>query len=139
MAAILQLLIASFFIHTLLLIIFERAHKTLAAMIDLLDSIALVSEDAKVTLYRSELSEREIERVKTYMEIIEEKLKMITEDIRIEFMDGQFALVEFCNLMSKEADALIVFQALKKIENDAQRITLSLCKQASNVLIFPPL
>ncbi|MFX0182899.1 MAG: hypothetical protein ACFE95_07440 [Candidatus Hodarchaeota archaeon] len=100
---------------------------------------ALVSVKAKVTLYHSELSEKEIERVKTYMEIIEERLKVITEDIIIEFMDGQFALVEFCNLMSKEADALIVFQAIKKIEDDAQRITLSLCNQASNVLIFPPL
>ncbi len=100
---------------------------------------ALISEDAKVTLYISELSENEIERVKMYMEIIEEKLKKFTQDFRIEFMDGQFALVEFCNLMSKEADALVVFQALKKIENDAQRITLSLCNQASNVLIFPPL
>ncbi|UCG04455.1 MAG: hypothetical protein JSW11_10820 [Candidatus Heimdallarchaeota archaeon] len=73
------------------------------------------------------------------MEIIEEKLKSFTEDIRIKFMDGQFALKEFCNLMSEEADALILFQALKIIENDAQRIILSLCNQTSNVLIFPPL
>lgn len=100
---------------------------------------ALISSDAKVTLYHAELSEKEIERVKTYMEIIEEKLKIFTQDLRIKYMDGQFALVDFCNLMSKEPDALIVFQALKRVENDAQRITLSLCNQASNVLIFPPL
>ncbi|MFX0173747.1 MAG: hypothetical protein ACFE9L_17840 [Candidatus Hodarchaeota archaeon] len=100
---------------------------------------ALVSMNTKVSLYLSELSEKEIERVKTYMKIIEERLKMITEQFRIEFTDGQFTLIEFCNLMSKEVDTLIVFQALKKIENDAQRIILSLCNQVSNVLIFPPL
>jgi hypothetical protein len=97
----------------------------------------LASVSGKVSLYLSELSEKEIERVRTYMEIIEERLKMIAEQISIEFMDGQFNLIEFCNLMSKEVDTLIVFQVLKKIENDAQRITLSLCNQASNVLIFP--
>ncbi|MFX0014801.1 MAG: hypothetical protein ACFFB2_00625 [Promethearchaeota archaeon] len=100
---------------------------------------ALIAGDAKVTLYLSELSEKKIERIKTYMEIIEEKLKNITEEISIEFMDGQFNLMEFCNLMSKESDALIVFQAMRTIENDAQRIILSLCNQTSNVLIFPPL
>ncbi|MFX0051811.1 MAG: hypothetical protein ACFFAJ_13855 [Candidatus Hodarchaeota archaeon] len=99
----------------------------------------LTSVSAKVSLYLSELSEKEIERVRTYMEIIEERLKIITEQINIEFVDGQFNLIEFCNLMSKEADTLIVFQALKKIENDAQKITLSLSNQASNVLIFPSL
>jgi len=99
---------------------------------------ALVSKHVKVTLYFSELSEKEIERVKTYTEIIEERIKMFTEEIIIEFMDGQFTLVEFCNLMAKEVDTLIIFQALKKIEKDAQRITLSLCNLASNVIILPP-
>ncbi|MFX0182892.1 MAG: hypothetical protein ACFE95_07405 [Candidatus Hodarchaeota archaeon] len=44
---------------------------------------------------------------------------MITDDIKIKFMDGQFTLAEFCNLMSKEADALIVFQTLMKIKDEA--------------------
>jgi hypothetical protein len=100
---------------------------------------ALITQDAKVTLYRSELSDKEIERIKTYMDIIEEKIKIYTEDFKIEFIDGQFTLIDFCNLMSKEADTLIVFHALKKNENDAQRIILSLSNQASNVLIFPPI
>jgi hypothetical protein len=54
-------------------------------------------------------------------------------------MDGQFALVDFCKVISKEQDALIVFRALKWFEDDVQRINLSLCSLESNILIFPPL
>ena len=100
---------------------------------------ALISSNANISLYHAKLSRKEIERVKTYMEIIEDRLKTFTEDFGINFMEGQFALVDFCNLMSKEPDSLIVFQALKGFENDVQRITLSLCSLESNMLIFPPL
>ena len=100
---------------------------------------AFISSNTEVTLYHAKLSEKEIKRVKTYMEILEEKLKTFTEEFRIKYMDGQFALVDFCKVISKEQDALIVFRALKRFEDDVQRITFSLCSLESNILIFPPL
>lgn len=100
--------------------------------------IALLSSDAHITAFHSDLDEKELERVELYLEIMKRRLEKDDRRITMDVNEETIFLKEFCARMSKEANSLIVFQVLKGLEDDAKRISNTLCSQTSNVLIFPP-
>ncbi|MHA2225819.1 MAG: hypothetical protein ACXAC8_11480 [Candidatus Hodarchaeales archaeon] len=101
--------------------------------------IALVEDYAQIDVYYSKLvEEKELKRIKIFFNIIKDKLEEDNKKIKLQINQGPIYLKEFCSIIPKEPDSLIVFQAIKKIENDAEVITSSLCSQNSNALIFPP-
>jgi len=101
--------------------------------------IALIEDNAQIDVYYSKLvEEKELKRIKSFFNIIQNKLEEDNKKIKIQLNQGPIYLKEFCSIIEKEPDSLIVFQAITKIENDAEVITASLCPQNSNALIFPP-
>ena len=74
---------------------------------------------------------------KTVQNIIKERLEDDNRKIELQLIQGPIYLKDFCSIIEKEPDSLIVFQAITKIENDAEIITASLCLQNTNALIFP--
>jgi hypothetical protein len=101
--------------------------------------IALVEDYAQIDVYYSKLvEEKELKRIKIFFNIIKDKLEEDNKKIELQINQGPIYLKDFCSIIPKEPDSLIVFQAIKKIENDAEVITFSLCSQNSNALIFPP-
>jgi len=101
--------------------------------------IALIEDNAQIDVYYSKLvEEKELKRIKIFFNIIKDKLEEDKKRIKLQINQGPIYLKEFCSIIPKEPDSLIVFQAIKKIENDAEVITYSLCSQNSNTLIFPP-
>jgi len=101
--------------------------------------IALIEDKAQIDVYYSKLvEEKELKRIKSFFNIIQNKLEEDNKKIKIQLNQGPIYLKEFCSIIEKEPDSLIVFQAITKIENDAEVITASLCPQNSNALIFPP-
>ena len=101
--------------------------------------ISMIEEDAQIDVYYSKLvEEKELKRIKIFFNIIKNKLEEDNRKIKLQINQGPIYLKDFCSIIQKEPDSLIVFQAIKKIENDAEIITYSLCSQNSNALIFPP-
>jgi hypothetical protein len=84
------------------------------------------------------VEEKELKRIKIFFNIIKDKLEEDNKKIKLQINPGPIYLKEFCSIVQKGPDSLIVFQAIEKIENDAEIITSSLCSQNSNALIFPP-
>lgn len=101
--------------------------------------ISMIEDNAQIDVYYSKLvEEKELKRIKIFFNIIKDKLEEDNRKIQIQINQGPIYLKEFCSIIQKDPDSLIVFQAIKKIENDAKIITSSLCSQNSNALIFPP-
>ncbi len=101
--------------------------------------IALIEDNARIDVFYSSLVEkRELKRIKIYFNIIKERLEEDNRKIELQLIQGPIFLKDFCSIIEKEPDSLIVFQAITKIENDAEIITASLCLQNTNALIFPP-
>jgi hypothetical protein len=101
--------------------------------------IALMENNAQIDVYYSSLvNERELKRIEIYLNVIKERLEEENRKITLQLNQGPIYLKDFCSIIEKEPDSLIVFQAITNIENDAEIITTSLCLQNSNALIFPP-
>ncbi len=101
--------------------------------------IALIEDNAQIDVFYSSLvEERELKRMEIYFNIIKERLEEDNRKIELRLNQGPIYLKDFCSIIEKEPDSLIVFQAMTKIENDAEIITTSLCLQNTNALIFPP-
>ncbi len=101
--------------------------------------IALIEDNAQIDVYYSKLvEEKELKRIKLFFKIIKDKLEEDNKKIELQINQGPIYLKDFCSIIPKEPDSLIVFQAIERIENDAEVITYSLCSQNSNALIFPP-
>jgi hypothetical protein len=101
--------------------------------------IALIEDNAQINVFYSSLvKEKELKRMEIYFNIIKDRLEEDNRKIELQFNRGPIYLKDFCSIIDKEPDSLIVFQAITKIENDAEIITASLCLQNTNALIFPP-
>jgi hypothetical protein len=101
--------------------------------------IALIEDNAQIDVYYSKLvEEKELKRIEIFFNIIKDKLEEDNKKIELQINQGPIYLKDFCSIIEKEPDSLIVFQAITKIENDAEIITASLCLQDTNALIFPP-
>ncbi|MHA2304356.1 MAG: hypothetical protein ACXACU_03105 [Candidatus Hodarchaeales archaeon] len=101
--------------------------------------VALIEDNVQIDVYYSKLvEEKELKRIKIFFKIIKERLEEDNRKIELQLNPGPIYLKEFCSIIEKEPDSLIVFQANTKIENDAEIITISLCLQNTNALIFPP-
>ena len=99
----------------------------------------MIEEDAQIDVYYSKLvEEKELKRIKIFFNLIKDKLEEDNKKIKLLFNQGPIYLKNFCSIVQKDPDSLIIFQAIKEIENDAEIITYSLCSQNSNALIFPP-
>jgi hypothetical protein len=101
--------------------------------------ITMIEDDAHIDVYYSRLvKEKEVKRIRIFFNIIKDRLEEDNRKIELQIIEGPIYLKDFCSIIQKEPDSLIVFQAIKKIENDAEIITSSVCSQNSNALIFPP-
>jgi len=101
--------------------------------------ISMIEDDAQIDVYYSKLvEEKELKRIKIFFNLIKNKLNEDHKKIKLFFNQGPIYLKDFCSIVQKDPDSLIIFQANKEIENDAKVITYSLCSQNSNALIFPP-
>ncbi|MCK4848122.1 MAG: hypothetical protein KAT16_03780 [Candidatus Heimdallarchaeota archaeon] len=101
--------------------------------------ITMIEDDAHLDVYYSSLvTEKELNRLKIFFNIIKDKLEEEDRKIVLQINQGPIYLKDFCSIIEKEPDSLIVFQAIKGIENDAKIIASSICVEKSNALIFPP-
>ena len=98
--------------------------------------IALIEDKAQIDVYYSKLvEEKELKRIKSFFNIIQNKLEEDNKKIKIQLNQGPIYLKEFCSIIEKEPDSLIVFQAITKIENDAEVINaLEFCGQSEAVI-----
>ena len=100
----------------------------------------MIEDNAQIDVYYSKLvEEKELKRIKIFFNLIKNKLNEDNKKIKLFFNQGPIYLKDFCSIVQKDPDSLIIFQAIKEIENDAKVITSSLCSQNSNALIFPPM
>jgi hypothetical protein len=86
----------------------------------------------------SQLTETNIQRVQLYVKLIKEKIEMDHEQKTINIKERKLYLKDFCSEMSEEENTLLVFQDLKLMEEDDQKISSVLCLKEINTLIFPP-
>ncbi len=99
----------------------------------------MIEDNAQLDVcYSSLVTEKELNRLEIYLNIIKNKLEEENRKIVLQINQGPIYLKDFCSIIQKEPDSLIVFQAIKKIENDAKIIASSICAEKSNALIFPP-
>ncbi len=99
----------------------------------------LLTDDALIEIFHSELSTSDLERINLYLNVIKNKFEKENRKLTIRVIDGSYLLQEFCTLSREEREALLVFQAVKTSEDDSKRITRALCYLNANTLIFPPI
>ena len=98
----------------------------------------ILASSANIDLYLSQLTETNIKRVQLYVKLIQEKIEKDHEQKTINIKERKLYLKDFCSEMSVEENTLLVFQDLKLIEEDDQKISNVLCLKEINTLIFPP-
>ncbi len=98
----------------------------------------LLAPSANIDLYLSQLTETNIKRVQLYVKLIQEKIQKEHEQKTINIKERKLYLKDFCSEMSEEENTLLVFQDLKLIEEDDQKISSVLWLKEINALIFPP-
>ncbi|MCK4848467.1 MAG: hypothetical protein KAT16_05555 [Candidatus Heimdallarchaeota archaeon] len=98
----------------------------------------ILAPSANIDLYLSQLTETNIQRVQLYVKLIKEKIQTDHEQKTINIRERKLYLKDFCSEMSEEENTLLVFQDLKVIEEDDQKISNVLCLKEINTLIFPP-
>ncbi|MHA1542730.1 MAG: hypothetical protein ACTSQH_07115 [Candidatus Hodarchaeales archaeon] len=98
----------------------------------------ILAPSANIDLFLSQLTETNIQRVQLYVKLIHEKIQKDHEQITITIKERKLFLKDFCSEMSEEANNLLVFQDLKIIEEDDQKIVHTLCFKEINTLVFPP-
>lgn len=101
--------------------------------------IANIEDRAEIEVFYSSLvEEKELKRIELYFNIIKERLEEDNRVIDLQINQGPIYLRDFCSIVQRKPDSLIIFQAIRKIENDDEIITSSICLQNSNLLVFPP-
>jgi len=98
----------------------------------------ILAPSANIDLYLSQLTETNIQRVQLYVKLIKEKIQLDHEQKTINVKERKLYLKNFCSEMSEEENTLLVFQDLKFMEEDDQKISSVLCLKEINTLIFPP-
>jgi len=98
----------------------------------------ILAPSANIDLFLSQLTETNIQRVQLYVKLIREKIQMDHEHMTINIKERKLFLKDFCSEMSEEENNLLVFQDLKIIEEDDQKIVHTLCFKEINTLVFPP-
>jgi len=98
----------------------------------------ILAPSANIDLCLSQLTETNIKRVQLYVKLIQEKIQKDHEQKTINIKEKKLYLKDFCSEISEEENTLLVFQDLKLIEEDDQKIASVLCFKEINTLIFPP-
>ncbi|MHA2031315.1 MAG: hypothetical protein ACW99Q_18205 [Candidatus Kariarchaeaceae archaeon] len=98
----------------------------------------ILAPSANIDLFLSQLTEKNIQRVQLYVKLLQEKIQKDHEQKTINISERKLYLKDFCSEMSEEENTLLVFQDLKTIEEDDQKIVHAICLQEINTLIFPP-